>query len=161
MKIKIDCFQFQKKKKKNEREREREREKKKINGDRERDREREMRSCALPLRLALVASVLLIASVPQRWRLVDAFATRHGHAARTHGDGNGWMEDEVHALPGWDAPLPSRWFAGFTSAGKDQQNGKLYDMHAHYIFIESEGSPEKDPIIIWTNGGPGAASYFG
>jgi len=39
--------------------------------------------------------------------------------------------------------------------------GVHHDLFEHYIFIESEGSPTKDPLIIWTNGGPGAASYFG
>ena len=34
-------------------------------------------------------------------------------------------------------------------------------MFIHYMFFESEGDPEKDPLLVWTNGGPGAASYFG
>jgi len=31
----------------------------------------------------------------------------------------------------------------------------------HYVFIESENDPVTDPVMIWTNGGPGAASFFG
>lgn len=34
-------------------------------------------------------------------------------------------------------------------------------MHEHYLFFESEGDPAKDPLIMWTNGGPGASSFFG
>jgi carboxypeptidase C (cathepsin A) len=29
------------------------------------------------------------------------------------------------------------------------------------MFFESENDPEKDPVIVWTNGGPGAASVYG
>ncbi len=34
-------------------------------------------------------------------------------------------------------------------------------MHEHYMFIESENSPSQDPVVLWTNGGPGAASLYG
>jgi carboxypeptidase C (cathepsin A) len=34
-------------------------------------------------------------------------------------------------------------------------------MHEHYVLVESEDDPDNDPVVIWTNGGPGAASYFG
>eukprot|EP00292_Cryptomonas_paramecium_P009797 CAMPEP_0113700940 /NCGR_PEP_ID=MMETSP0038_2-20120614/24271_1 /TAXON_ID=2898 /ORGANISM="Cryptomonas paramecium" /LENGTH=269 /DNA_ID=CAMNT_0000624723 /DNA_START=177 /DNA_END=982 /DNA_ORIENTATION=+ /assembly_acc=CAM_ASM_000170 len=34
-------------------------------------------------------------------------------------------------------------------------------MHEHYMFIESENSPSSDPVLLWTNGGPGAASLYG
>eukprot|EP00403_Amphidinium_massartii_P010278 CAMPEP_0178418538 /NCGR_PEP_ID=MMETSP0689_2-20121128/25139_1 /TAXON_ID=160604 /ORGANISM="Amphidinium massartii, Strain CS-259" /LENGTH=495 /DNA_ID=CAMNT_0020039933 /DNA_START=99 /DNA_END=1587 /DNA_ORIENTATION=- len=34
-------------------------------------------------------------------------------------------------------------------------------MYEHYLFFESEGNPAEDPVIMWTNGGPGASSLFG
>mmetsp|Transcript_172922 Transcript_172922/g.554492 ORF Transcript_172922/g.554492 Transcript_172922/m.554492 type:complete len:113 (-) Transcript_172922:1308-1646(-) len=39
------------------------------------------------------------------------------------------------------------------------QGGKT--MYEHYLFFESEGDPTRDPVIMWTNGGPGASSFFG
>jgi hypothetical protein len=26
---------------------------------------------------------------------------------------------------------------------------------SHYVFVESENNPSSDPVIIWSNGGPG------
>jgi hypothetical protein len=64
----------------------------------------------------------------------------------------------VDALPGWDAPLLSKTYAGYIEVGSKDNATKMYE---HYLFFESEGDPTKDPIIMWTNGGPGASSFFG
>ncbi len=69
--------------------------------------------------------------------------------------------DEVTSLPGWDKPLKSKMYAGYIPAGQTQELGIEHNLFEHYIFIESENSPSNDPLIVWTNGGPGAASYFG
>jgi len=53
-------------------------------------------------------------------------------------------------------------YAGFIDAGMDySENGTAYTLTEHYVYFESESDPTKDPLIIWTNGGPGADSYFG
>lgn len=66
--------------------------------------------------------------------------------------------DEVTALPGWSGPLPSRCWSGFLDGTPP---GEQTPIHTHYWLLESENDPEKDPLIVWTNGGPGASSMFG
>lgn len=66
--------------------------------------------------------------------------------------------DEVKSLPGWNGDLPSRIFSGLLPAGMTPDNRP---MSMHYIFVESEGDPKNDPVLVWSNGGPGAGSEFG
>ena len=63
--------------------------------------------------------------------------------------------DLVTKLPGWDKPLPSRMYSGYINVTTDRE------MHVHYLYVESEQSPDTDPVLLWTNGGPGASSMFG
>jgi serine carboxypeptidase-like clade 1 len=69
--------------------------------------------------------------------------------------------DEVTTLPGWNGTLKSKMYAGFVDAGSRVDDGVTYELMEHYIFFESENDPVNDPLIVWTNGGPGADSYFG
>ena len=66
-------------------------------------------------------------------------------------------EDAVTSLPGWAGDLPSAWYSGYVDISKAMGQG----MMSHYIFIESEGDPATDPVILWSNGGPGASSLYG
>ena len=64
--------------------------------------------------------------------------------------------DEVKVLPGWNGTLPSKMYSGFIDPS-------VYDgaHHIHYLFIESEGTPSSDPVVLWVQGGPGGSSMEG
>lgn len=84
---------------------------------------------------------------------------------------------EVSHLPGWSPkPLASKMYSGYLDATPPGE--KPDSLHMHYIFIESERDPSSDPVrrhpyrsrcfelvllqvLVWSNGGPGAASEFG
>lgn len=62
--------------------------------------------------------------------------------------------DRVVSLPGWSDPFRSARFSGFLK-GSDASR------HISYFFVESEGDPTTDPVVVWFNGGPGCSSYIG
>jgi len=70
--------------------------------------------------------------------------------------------DEVLTLPGWDQPLPSRIYSGFIDAGSDTQDNVTYTVKMWYMLVQAEvADPLSAPLILWSNGGPGASSAFG
>ena len=46
------------------------------------------------------------------------------------------------------------WYSGYL----DLDNNST---HMHYFFFPSQSSPEKDPVLVWFNGGPGCSSLLG
>eukprot|EP01079_Euglenida_sp_SAG-EU17-18_P010240 gene10240-270_t len=67
------------------------------------------------------------------------------------------LGDRVGHLPGWYSELPSKIYSGYIGVGSQGP----HNMHMHYMFVESEGNPASDPVVLWSNGGPGASSLFG
>jgi carboxypeptidase C (cathepsin A) len=68
------------------------------------------------------------------------------------------LKDEIHNLPG--APKVSwRTFSGYidvSAPGETAGSRKMF-----YWFVESQNSPKTDPVMLWTNGGPGCTGLGG
>ena len=70
--------------------------------------------------------------------------------------------DEVVALPGFTGALPSKWYSGLLPLAADGATGRR--MWSHYMYVERVASPRAAspaPLLLWSNGGPGASSMFG
>jgi len=63
-------------------------------------------------------------------------------------------KDRITELPGWpkSIPLPDM-YSGYIPVGKTSGSRGFI----HYWFIKSQRDPVKDPIVYWTNGGPGGS----
>ncbi|KAL2958710.1 hypothetical protein AAZX31_18G223500 [Glycine max] len=63
----------------------------------------------------------------------------------------------ITQLPGFNANFPSKHYSGYISIDGNAESGK----NLFYYFVSSESSPEKDPVVLWLNGGPGCSSFDG
>jgi len=76
------------------------------------------------------------------------------------------LDDEVTGLPGLNYKPAFRHFSGYLNVGggpgginaTEEGEGARF---MHYQFFESEGNPETDPVVLWTNGGPGCSGLLG
>ncbi|XP_078457861.1 lysosomal protective protein-like [Lampetra planeri] len=63
------------------------------------------------------------------------------------------VEDEISYLPGLAKQPAFRHYSGYLDASGTKR--------LHYWFVESQGNPSKDPLVLWMNGGPGCSSLEG
>lgn len=64
------------------------------------------------------------------------------------------LQDQVTNLFGLNEPINFNQFSGYLNLGESKKN-------IHYWFVESESNPAKDPLVFWTNGGPGCSGLIG
>jgi cathepsin A (carboxypeptidase C) len=62
-------------------------------------------------------------------------------------------ENEIEKLPGVNFELTFKHYSGYLKASPTH--------FLHYWFVESQNSPQADPLIFWFNGGPGCSSLDG
>ena len=61
---------------------------------------------------------------------------------------------EVTKLPGYGT-VKEKQLSGYLPV-TDKNDAFIY-----FWFFESQGNPDKDPIVLWLNGGPGSSSFIG
>ena len=61
--------------------------------------------------------------------------------------------DKITQLPGLDKLPDFDMYSGYLDVTATKK--------LHYWFVESQGDPSADPVVVWLNGGPGCSSMEG
>jgi len=62
---------------------------------------------------------------------------------------------EIKDLPGLNSTINFKQYSGYLTV--DAKNAR----RLFYWFVESQGTPSQDPVVLWLNGGPGCSSLAG
>lgn len=65
------------------------------------------------------------------------------------------QDDRIENLPGLDYDPGFQQFSGYLTV--DEDHGR----NIFYWYVESQGNPSEDPVVLWTNGGPGCSGFVG
>eukprot|EP00808_Paulinella_micropora_P011814 g47362.t1 len=65
------------------------------------------------------------------------------------------LRDQITDLPDVLGQVPFNQFAGYLTI--NETSGR----HMFYWYVESQRNPAKDPVALWTNGGPGCSGLIG
>lgn len=79
----------------------------------------------------------------------DSLITSDSDANSTDIDLDPREADRITSLPGLYYDPGFEMFSGYLTV-KDDSERNLF-----YWYVESQGDPELDPVVFWTNGGPG------
>jgi carboxypeptidase C (cathepsin A) len=63
--------------------------------------------------------------------------------------------DRITNLPGLDFDPNFEQYSGYLTVHEKHQR------NIFYWYVESQGSPDEDPVVLWTNGGPGCSGFYG
>jgi carboxypeptidase C (cathepsin A) len=90
--------------------------------------------------------------------LLGLAAAASGEAPAGDGYSPEALRDELKGLPG--APAVSfRMFSGYIDVSAPGEAAGTRQMF--YWFVESQSRPREDPLLLWTNGGPGCSGSIG
>jgi len=64
------------------------------------------------------------------------------------------LNDQITELPGLNDEIAFNQFSGYLNLGTTKKQ-------IHYWLVESEQNPVEDPLVFWTNGGPGCSGLIG
>jgi carboxypeptidase C (cathepsin A) len=71
------------------------------------------------------------------------------------------LQSEITALPGLPSDFPGfKMFSGHIQLD-EAETGVKGDRALFYWFVESQNDPAKDPLVLWSNGGPGCSGLGG